>query len=310
MAPAPIITGLALAFFLVPGIAAAGPSLSGTFRADPYGSLTLKTEGEHVVGTAVEGGPCKFGPQTKVLEGDFEGSVLVARLRLCQTGDMCPAEQSYTVLGFYNATDNSVVAYVKLRSGCQSPALPRSGRFTLVSVAKDIPEETPTSGTAAADLVANRNPRMEAAKQANQRGDQLYKQNLFAEAVKQFKQSLEHDSGDTNWPAYMGRGSSLLKLGRVEQAIRDLERAHSARRGEPSLYYMLGCAYAQKRDKAKALDYLGRAVEAGYDLQSAVANDKDLEQALGSDPKFQDLVKTSAERKKSRGAATSGNSSP
>jgi hypothetical protein len=294
MAPASIITGLALAFFLVPGLAAAGPSLSGTFRADGYGSLELRTEGEHVVGTAVEGGPCKFDPQTKVLEGDFEGSVLVARLRVCQTGEFCPAEQTYTVLGFYNAADGSVVGYVRLRSGCQSPALPRTGRFTLVSAAKAVPDETP----------------MEAAKQANQRGDQLYKQNLFAEAVKQFKLSLDYDSGDTNWPAYMGRGSSQLKLGRVELAIRDLERAHSARRGDPSLYYMLGCAYAQKRDKTKALDYLGRAVEAGYDLQSAVSNDKDLQQALGSDPQFKELVKTSADRKKSRGTATSGSSSP
>jgi len=201
---------------------------------------------------------------------------------------------------------------VRLRSGCQSPALPRTGRFTLVSAAKAVPDETPTSGAigSAADLVANRNPRMEAAKQANQRGDQLYKQNLFAEAVKQFKLSLDYDSGDTNWPAYMGRGSSQLKLGRVELAIRDLERAHSARRGDPSLYYMLGCAYAQKRDKTRALDYLGRAVEAGYDLQSAVSNDKDLQQALGSDPQFKELVKTSADRKKSRGTATSGSSSP
>jgi len=311
MAPAPIITGLALAFFLVPGLAAAGPSLSGNFRADSYGSLELKTEGDHVVGTAVDGGACHFDSQTKVLEGDFEGSVLVARLRVCQTGDMCPAEQTYTVLGFYNAADSSVVAYVKLRNGCQSAALPRSGRFTMVAAAKVIPEETPTSGTAgsAADLVAKRSPRMEAAKQASQRGEQLYKQNQFAEAVKQFKQSLDSDSGDTNWPAYMGRGSSLLKLGQVAAAIRDLERANSARRGEPSLYYMLGCAYAQKRDKAKALDYLGRAVEAGYDLESAASIDKDLVQALGSDPKFKDLVRGSAERK-SRGTATSGNSSP
>jgi tetratricopeptide (TPR) repeat protein len=215
------------------------------------------------------------------------------------------------LLGFYNAAENSVVAYVKLRSGCQSAALPRSGRFMLVAVAQAIPEETPTSGTAgsAADLVSKRGSRMDLAKQASRKGQELYEQKQYAEAVKQFKASLDIDSGDTNWPAYMGRGSSLLKLGQVAQAIRDLERANSARRGEPSLYYMLGCAYAQKRDKAKALDYLGRAVEAGYDLETAASNDKDLIHALGNDPKFKDLVKSSAD-KKSRGTATSGNSSP
>jgi tetratricopeptide (TPR) repeat protein len=311
MAPAPFITGLALALFLVPGLAAATPSLSGSYRADSYGSLELKTEGDHVVGTAVDGGACRFDSQTKVLEGHFEGSVLVARLRVCLTGDMCPAEQTYTVLGFYNAADSSVVAYVKLRNGCLSPALPRSGRFMLTAAAKAIPEETPTSGTAgsATDLASKRGPRMEAARQALDRGRELYKQNQFAEAVKQFKVSLDMDSGDTNWLAYSGRGSSLLKLGRVDQAIRDLERANSVKRGDRDLYYMLGCAYAQKRDKAKALDYLGRAVEAGHDLETAITINKELKQALGNDPKFKDLVKSSAERK-SRGTATSGNSSP
>jgi tetratricopeptide (TPR) repeat protein len=311
MAPAPFITGLAVALFLAPGLAAAGPSLSGPFRAELYGPLELKTEGAHVVGTALPGNACRFDSQSKVLEGDFEGSVLVARLRVCQTGDLCPAEQTYTVLGFYNAAENSVVAYVKLSSGCQSAALPRSGRFMMVSTAQAVPAETPTSSTAgsATDLVTKRNPRMEAAKQASQRGEQLYKQNLFAEAVKQFKQSLDIDSGDTNWPAYLGRGSSLLKLGKVDLAIRDLERANSARRGDPSIFYMLGCAYAQKRDKPKALEYLGRAVEAGYDLETAASNDKDLIQAMGNDPKFKELVRSSAS-KKPRGTATSGNLSP
>ena len=311
MAPAPIITGLALAFFLVPGLAAAGPSLSGSFRADGYGLMELTTEGQHVVGTIQEGNGCGFDAQTKVLEGDFEGSVLVARLRVCQTGDMCPAEQTYNVLGFYNAAANSVMAYVKLRNGCQSAGLPRSGRFMLVANAQAIPEETPTSGTAgsAADLVAKRGSRMDLAKQASRQGPELDEQKQYAEAVTQIKASLDIDSGDTNWPAYMGRGSSLLKLGQVAPAIRDLERANSARRGEPSLYYMLGCAYAAKRDKVKALDYLGRAVEAGYDLELAASNDKDLVQALGNDPKFKELVKSSAD-KKSRGTVTSGKTSP
>lgn len=313
MAPAPIITGLVLALFLVPGLAAAGPSLSGPFRADTYGSLELKTEGDHLTGTAVGGGGCSFDAQRMVLQGDFEGSVLVGRLTVCQTGDLCPAEQTYSLLGFYNAAEGSLVAYVKLSSGCQSPGLPRSGRFMLQPATRTVPEETPTHGAApagsAAELVSKRGSRMDLAKQALRRGDELYQQKQYVEAAKQFKASLEIDSGDTNWPAYMGLGSSLLMQGQVAQAIRNLERANTARRGgEPSLYYMLGCAYAQKRDKAKALEYLTRAVEAGYDLETASKNDQELHRALGADPKFQELVKSSAGKK--RGAATSGNLSP
>ena len=43
----------------------------------------------------------------------------------------------------------------------------------------------------------------------------------YAEAAAQFKQSLEYDSGENNWPAYLGKGSSLLKLGKVNDAIKE-----------------------------------------------------------------------------------------
>jgi tetratricopeptide (TPR) repeat protein len=318
MAPAPLTTGLALALFLVPGLAAAGPSLSGSFRADPYGTLELKTEGTHVTGTAVDGGACQFDAQRKVLEGDFEGSVLVARLTVCQTGDTCPAvEQTYTVLGFYNEANRSVVAYVRPRSGCQSPALPRSGRFFLSPVENRAPDETPTNSAegAGGDPSGKRNPRMDAARQANLRGEQLYKKNKFADAAKQFKQSLDNDSGDSNWPAYLGRGSSLLKMGQTDAAIKDLERSRTANANyapmakDPNILYMLGCAYAQKGEKRKALDYLGRAVEAGHPLHVSAEGDPDLKRALGGDPQFQDLMKKSLARQP-RGTAGTGNPSP
>lgn len=316
MAPAPFTTGLVLALFLVPGLAAAGPSLSGSFRAEPYGTLELKTEGNHVTGTVLEGGGCRFDTLRKVLEGDFEGSVLVARLTVCLTGELCPEEQSYNVLGFYNEVDGSMVAHVRLREGCYSAGLPRSGRFILTPVVKEIPDETPTSGTegAAGELSGRRNARMEAARQANLRGDQLYKSKRFFEAAKQFKQSLDYDPGDSNWPAYLGRGSSLLKMGQTDQAIRDLERSRAANANyapaakDPNILYMLGCAYGQKGDRRKALEYLRSAVEAGYPLHRAAEADPDLKRALGSDPQFQELVNQSLAQ--IRGTAGSGSPGP
>jgi len=317
MAPAPSITGLLLALFLVPGLAAAGPSLSGSFRADPYGVIELETQGGHVTGTMVEGGACRFDAARKVLEGDFEGSVLVARLTVCLTGELCPAEQTYSVLGFYNEQDGSLVAHVRLREGCQSAGLPRSGRFVLTPVRKEIPDETPTSGTegAAGDVSGKRSTRTEAARQANMRGDQLYKSKKFAEAAKQFEQSLKFDSGDSNWPAYLGRGSSLLKMGQTDLAIKDLERSriansnHAPAAKDPNILYMLGCAYAQKLDRRRALDYLSRAVEAGYPLHKAAEADPDLKRVLGGDSQFQDLVNKSLAQQ-ARGTAASGSPSP
>jgi hypothetical protein len=311
MAPVPLTTGLVLAFFLLPGLAVAGVPLSGSYRADAYGTLALKTEGEHVSGRVVEGGPCRFDAQREVLVGDFEGSVLVARLTVCQTGAMCPAEQTYTVLGFYNEADSTVVAHVHLRDGCQPVGLQKSGRFVLVPATSEGAPETPAGGEAAVQEPGGKRGarNVEAARQASQRGEQYYKLNKFPEAASQFKQSLDYDSGDSNWPAYLGRGSSLLKMGQMNQAIKDLEKAHNANPQNGFILYMLGCAYAQKRDKPKALDYLKRAVNAGYELHVVAEHDPDLTRALGSDPQFKELVKSSRE-KNPRGTASSGTSSP
>ena len=305
MAPVSSTTGLALAFLLIPGLAAAGATLSGSFRAEPYGTLELTTEGEHVIGRAGDGGPCHFDAQREILVGDFEGSVLVAQLTVCQTGDMCPQEQTYPVLGFYDEADSAFVAHVRLHEGCQSPAL-QKGRFVMVASSKEASEQT--------DGGPRRGRDMDAAMQANKQGEQLYLEKNFTEAARQFEQSLGYDSEDTNWPAYLGRGSSLLKLGQVKAAIVDLERskqgnATAAASRDPSILYMLGCAYGQKGDKAKALEYLRQAVKAGYRLHEVIDSDPDLTKALGDEPQFKELVRKSRE-KKPRGPAGSGNSRP
>src|SRR5205085_139618 len=98
------------------------------------------------------------------------------------------------------------------------------GRFVLTPVQKEIPEETPTSGTegAAGDASGKRSQRTEAARQANMRGELLYKSKKFSEAARQFEQSLKFDSGDSNWPAYLGAGYAVH---RAAEADPDLKRA-------------------------------------------------------------------------------------
>jgi tetratricopeptide (TPR) repeat protein len=309
MAPASFITGLALVFILAPGLAAGSPVLSGSFRADTYGTLELATEGERVTGTAVDGGPCKFDAQRQVLEGDFQDGVLVGKLTVCHTSNSsCPAEVAYPILAFYNEAEQSLVAHVRLPSGCESVAL-KGGRFVLVPVRKEPVEPAPppgsNPGTSSASQVANkRTPRdLESAKRANEQGRQLYLENNFVQAAKQFEISLSHDSGDRNWAAYMGRGSSRLKLGQVDGAIEDLERARSANaRVSPAakdtrILYMLGCAYGQKGDKKKALEYLSLVVKVGYPLHEVVENDPDLKRHLGNEQEFNNLLKKSREKK-------------
>ena len=211
----------------------------------------------------------------KVLVGDFEGTVLVARLTVCQSGDMCPAEQTYTVLGFYNEDEKAVVAHVRLSPGCQSTAVQKSGRFVLVSMDKEAGEGLPGGSGAGSDASGKRGSRtVEAAKQASQRGDQFYKQSKYSEAAAQFKQSLEYDPGENNWPAYLGRGSSLLKLGKVNDAIKDLEKARAFNPNHGPVLYMLGCAYAQKRDKKQAMEHLRTVVHNAIDLVTITPDGK------------------------------------
>jgi len=307
MAPASFITVLAVAFMLTPMLADAGPVLSGNFRADSYGTLALSTEGERVTGAVVDGGTCKFDAGRQVLEGDFEGGVLVGKLWVCLTGTMCPQEQHYPILAFYNEADRTLVAHVRLRAGCQSAAL-KDGRLVLLPVAKES-EAAPAAGTgassSASSLASKRTPRdAEAAKKANEEGKQQFVENKFRQAAQSFEISLSHDSGDKNWMAYMGRGSSRLKLGLVEDAIEDLERSRQANNRlsppgfrEPRILYMLGCAYAQKGEKRRAMEYLRQAVRAGYPLHESADNDQELKQHLGSEPEFVELVKKSKEKK-------------
>jgi tetratricopeptide (TPR) repeat protein len=313
MAPASLITGLAVAFFLAPALAAAGPVLSGSFRADPYASLELTTEGERVTGVVVDGGACRFdAPRRVMLEGEFQGSVLVGRLTLCQTGDKCAeAVQAYPILGFYSPEDSALVAHVRLSEGCQSPAL-KAGRFVLVPARKEA-SDTPTTTNSAVEIVARRNVAKsgDEAKKALERGEQLYKERKYSQAAEQFDLSLYHDSGNGNWPAYLGRGSSRLKLGQVEQGLKDLEKSLRIKSREPGILYMLACAWGQKGDKKKALDFLERAVNQGYALHAYIEGDPELKKFLAQESKFQELLeKSQKQQAQSRGSAGPGTLSP
>jgi hypothetical protein len=312
MAPASFITGLAVAFFLAPALAVAGPALSGTFQADSSVSLELTTEGERVTGTLAEGSACRLEAQRGVmLEGEFQGTVLVGTLTLCQTGDKCEAVQAYPFLGFYSEEDQALVAHVRLDEGCQSPAV-KGGRFVIVPARKE-PADSLTPISSAAELIAKRNvPKSgDEAKKALDRGKQLYKEGRYSQAVQQFEISLYHDDGNGNWPAYMGRGSSKLKLGRVNEGLKDLEKALKLKPRDPNIFYMLACAWGQKGDKKKALDYLDRAVKEGYALFEFIEGDPELTKFLAQEAKFQELVERSKKQQtQPRGTAGTGTLSP
>jgi tetratricopeptide (TPR) repeat protein len=83
-------------------------------------------------------------------------------------------------------------------------------------------------------------------------------------------------------------GAYCARLGRVEDALRELNLAITLRANEASILYNAACAYCRLQRKAEALDTLRKAWEAGF--QDAVWARRDPELALlHSDPEFERL---------------------
>ncbi|MDC0708465.1 tetratricopeptide repeat protein [Stigmatella sp. ncwal1] len=313
MAPASSITGLAVALLLVPGLAAARPLSSGPFRAEHYGQFELMLEGETLSGVQTQsGGACSQVGKGKVLEGTLQGSVFVGWLKVCQTGNGCVPEQAYSILGFYNEDTQILMAHVRLRSGCESPVLSNK-RFVLQAMApeKATPGASPGVPTLAAELAGKRgNPKFEQARAELEKGERHYLNKQYKEAAEAFQRSVD---SDPSWSAYLGLGSSQLKLGQVTAAIGALDRASKLQPNNPNVLYMLGCAHAaQTGGKKRSLGYLRQTVELGYELHTVIEGDPELVRQLGNDREFQALVKRSKEKKAafSRGTPGPGTPSP
>ncbi len=91
-------------------------------------------------------------------------------------------------------------------------------------------------------------------------------------------------------------GESWFRLGfalhfakKYDEAIEANKVASTFERGKALSYYNIACSYALKDEPEAALDYLERAVEAGFRAQQPIENDVDMESLLDN-PKFQELA--------------------
>jgi TolB-like protein/Flp pilus assembly protein TadD len=83
--------------------------------------------------------------------------------------------------------------------------------------------------------------------------------------------------------------SSLAKLGRKEEAIREGAMAAELSPGDPMMLYNCACLYATLREVEQALAALERAVSCGYESFRWLAHDPDLD-VLRHEPRFQALI--------------------
>ncbi|MEN6311421.1 MAG: hypothetical protein ABFD80_07790 [Acidobacteriota bacterium] len=85
------------------------------------------------------------------------------------------------------------------------------------------------------------------------------------------------------------RGQETLAAGRFDDAILCFEIVEAVRPGRPAPLYNLACAHCRAGDRKKGLEYLQRAVEAGFRNFELLAADEDLKPLRG-DPAFARLI--------------------
>lgn len=272
--------GLAALIAAAPGAARAQTVPQGSYQADVLGRVELSAEHERLVGYAIDGGPCRFKPQSRVLEGQLQGGVLVGQLTLCLQGASCPAVETLPILALYSPEDRSLTAYVRPRAGCQAPVLGEGGVLVL-HPAQALSAQAPgRGGTSTVARLRTEKRNAEAAKEALERGNQLLGAKEWSGSAAEFERSITHD--DRNWVAFFGLGTAWLMRGQAGDAIDALHRARSLNPRESSIHYNLACAYSRLGDKKQALANLGQAVKLGFAITEG-SQDQELDRLLGSD---------------------------
>jgi tetratricopeptide (TPR) repeat protein len=276
--------GLAALIAAAPGAAARAQAVpQGSYQADVLGRVEWGIEHERLVAHTVDGGLCRFQPQSPVLEGQLLGNVLVGQLTVCLEGASCPAVGTLPILAVYSSEDRTLTAYVRPQAGCQVPGLGKNGLLVL-QPAQAVPVLAPGRGgppTIARLRTEKRNA--EAAKEALERGNRLLGTKDWSGSATEFERSITHD--DRNWVAFFGLGTARLMRGQANDAVDALSRARTLNPRESSIHYNLACAYSRLGDKQQALNSLGQAVKLGFAIPEGT-QDAELDRLLGTDAAF------------------------
>lgn len=90
--------------------------------------------------------------------------------------------------------------------------------------------------------------------------------------------------------AFYSLGKDLLEVGRYDAAAQAFQTSAARGHREGGSLYNAACALSQKGDKAGALDYLHKALEAGFDDPGLFRKDDDLDNVRG-EPRYRELLK-------------------
>lgn len=295
---------LALAFCSLAAVAAPTPVLTGLYSVGELGLVDFSTVDGKVTGKVRSSAQCVFAPDAVVVQGALEGSTFAGSVVLCQDGASCPSTRTYPMLGVFHG--DAVAGYVRLDSGCSSPALDgRSLHFRPATM----DEKQKVFGDASASALAQKLSKADLAQMAAEAlsdANRLFQDQKIGPAREKFRQATELD--ETRWEAFMGYGVTEVKLHHAELSLPYFDKALSiaqARRvsvgQQAQVHYNRACALVALGRHPEAIASLRTAVKLGGAVAfvDSLEVDSDLE-PLRRDPEFRRLsadVQVQARRK-------------
>ncbi|MCP3101312.1 tetratricopeptide repeat protein [Myxococcus sp. K15C18031901] len=280
------------ALSVISGLAWAGPKLSGSYAMDAYGQVEFRMDGERLVGTSSgSGGECKFAPGTEVITGEFQGNVLVGKVRLClEGGAECAGTQDVPVMAFYNPQSTTLSALFRLGAGCRSKALirPEQGntqqngtqlvlRRTGGPVESEEEPPSPKGGSGSggqsaseaaavpsatgALQVAAARPRAQDGRSPVDEGQHLLANNKHQLAKTQFEAALRQDP--RNVDALLGLVACELNQGNASKAEEHLERLKGVT-ARPDVFLWQARTQAQLGNSQRSVELVRKALALGW----------------------------------------------
>ncbi len=321
MPPSLLNKGLATVLSVASGLAWAGPpTVSSSYQGDSYGVVSLRMQGDQLVGVAT-GGPCGFEPDTEVLSGEFQDNVLVGQVLLCQLGPHCEPRVNQPALVVFNPEDGVMTALFRLKDGCRSPVLKNDSLLLLRPLSRDAvaPARAASATTAVAASATADGANSSAAQVAAglgrqgevsplEEGQRQLAAGNAGVAQRHFELALSKDPRSA--AAVVGLGASQLMLNDVSRAVKTLEAGRGLGRADVHLW--LAYAYQREGNRNRSRESLRKAFDQGW-MPAGRATEAVAEQALREDIKdIETLMQQQRTRKRVpvRPPAGAGNTTP
>ncbi|RKH71936.1 hypothetical protein D7W81_06770 [Corallococcus aberystwythensis] len=285
----------------------------------------MRSDGEHLTGTAPAGGPCQRPVAEQILNGDFQGNVFLGEITLCQTGDTCTPSRSFPVMLVYNVEERALGGVVKLEPGCESPALGKNGMLVLrapeqgavlTPVSAHAPEQrqaqapaqVPPSGGAAQVAQQRRVEPVDVAATLKLGQAALLAQNPIT-ASQHFQLVLSQEKEKNNAWALTGMGVAHFLRKQQPEALKYLEQARSVGSGaaRAEAFFWTACVKRAAQESRLAQEALRRALAEGWSPpEGNVLVERELQQFSNDGTLYEAQLKQARGRKRVQGREPQG----